>query len=302
MTTLFNGVATALATPMNYDSSVDYESYEKLVRFQLESGINALIVSGTTGEGSTLTTEEKIELLKRTQDIRGDKYNCPIILGTGSNNTRASIEETILAEKYGADAALIVTPYYNKTSQKGLVAHYFAIADAVNIPIILYNVPGRTGMTIEPETVVELSKHPNIVALKDATGSLKYMAKLKGLLGENRDFKLYSGEDGTFFDFLVYGGDGVISVVANATPKLFLEVYNLYRNNEVNASRDLQLKMDPFIATLFSDVSPTPLKAVLKHMGIMEENFRLPLIPTTDTVRNNVIREYDVCKELEVTL
>ncbi len=302
MTTLFNGVATALATPMNSDFTVDYDSYRKLVNFQLESGINGLIVSGTTGEGSTLTSDEKLELLRIAIELRGDKYNCPIILGTGSNNTMATIENTRLAKEHGADAALIVTPYYNKTSQKGLIAHYFAIADAVDIPIVLYNVPGRTGMTIQPETVCELAKHKNIVALKDATGDMKYMAKTKKLLGNDSDFMLFSGDDGTFFDFLVYGGNGVISVVSNCTPKTFINVYKLFKAGRVSESRDAQQDLNPFIATLFSDVSPTPLKAVLKHMDITEEYVRLPLIPTNDEVRKNVVDNYDQCAELEASL
>lgn len=299
MTNLFNGVATALGTPMLENGDVDYSAYRELVKFQLESGINGLIVSGTTGEGSTLSMDEKLELLKITLELRGDAYSCPVILGTGANNTRVVIEQTKLAKEYGADFALIVTPYYNKTSQAGLIAHYHAVADAVDIPIILYNVPGRTGMTIQPETVAELAKHKNIVALKDATGDMKYLNKLKKLLGKDSDFVLYSGDDGTFFDFLAHGGNGVISVVSNCTPKAFLKVYTLFNEGKVVESLEVQNALNPFIDSLFSDVSPTPLKAVLKHMGYGEEFFRLPLIPTNDTVRNNVIAQYNSCLELE---
>lgn len=299
MARLFSGVATALATPMHANGDIDFESYENLVKFQLESGIDGLIVSGTTGEGSTLSIDEKIELLKRTITLRGDKYNCPIILGTGANNTRSAIEQTKLAKEYGADFALIVTPYYNKTSQQGLIAHYFAIADSVDIPIILYNVPGRTGMTIQPETVAELSKHKNIVALKDATGDMKYLSKLKTLLGDDSDFVLYSGDDGTFFDFLTHGGNGVISVVSNCIPKSFINVFKLYNQGEIVKSRNLQNSLNPFISSLFADVSPTPLKAVLSIMGFGEENFRLPLIKTNDEVRKDVILKYNSCLELE---
>lgn len=298
MTNLFRGVATALATTMMEDGSIDFDSYERLVNFQLENGINALIVSGTTGEGSTLTMDEKIELLKLALRARGDQYDCPIILGTGSNNTSATIENTRLAKENGADAALIVTPYYNKTSQRGLIAHYFAIADAVDIPIILYNVPGRTGMTIQPETVLELAKHPNIIALKDATGDMTYLETLRGLLGENSDFSIYSGDDPTFFDFLIHGGDGIISVVTNCLPEAFVREYKLFLDGDVVGARNLQSEINPFIKSLFSDVSPTPVKAVLKEMGIGDEFFRLPLIATTEEVRSNVIKLYNQAKNI----
>lgn len=298
MTNLFRGVATALATTMMEDGSIDFDSYERLVNFQLENGINALIVSGTTGEGSTLTMDEKIELLKLALRARGDQYDCPIILGTGSNNTSATIENTRLAKENGADAALIVTPYYNKTSQRGLIDHYFAIADAVDIPIILYNVPGRTGMTIQPETVVELAKHPNIIALKDATGDMTYLETLRGLLGENSDFSIYSGDDPTFFDFLIHGGDGIISVVTNCLPEAFVREYKLFLDGDIVGARNLQSEINPFIKSLFSDVSPTPVKAVLKEMGIGDEFFRLPLIATTEEVRSNVIKLYNQAKNI----
>lgn len=298
MTNLFRGVATALATTMMEDGSIDFDSYERLVNFQLENGINALIVSGTTGEGSTLTMDEKIELLKLALKARGDQYDCPIILGTGSNNTSATIENTRLAKENGADAALIVTPYYNKTSQRGLIAHYFAIADAVDIPIILYNVPGRTGMTIQPETVLELAKHPNIIALKDATGDMTYLETLRGLLGENSDFSIYSGDDPTFFDFLIHGGDGIISVVTNCLPEAFVREYKLFLDGDIVGARNLQSEINPFIKSLFSDVSPTPVKAVLKEMGIGDEFFRLPLIATTEEVRSNVIKLYNQAKNI----
>ncbi|MBQ3438083.1 MAG: 4-hydroxy-tetrahydrodipicolinate synthase [Fusobacterium sp.] len=301
MINLFQGVATALATPMLNNGDIDFEAYENLVRFQLESGISALIVAGTTGEGATLTIGEKIELLKRTQALRGEKYNCPIMLGTGSNNTKLAIEHTKIAKENGADFALIVTPYYNKTSQSGLIAHYNAIADAVDIPIILYNVPGRTGLNLQAETVVDLAKHKNIVALKDATGDMKNLTKIKNLLGEDSDFALYSGDDGTFFDFLMHGGDGIISVVSNCLPKTFINIFDLYQEGKIKESRGLQNKLDSFIGMLFSDISPTPLKAVLKVMGYGAENFRLPLVPTNEMVRKNIVAEYCACMDLEKT-
>lgn len=297
MTALFRGVGTALATPMNEDFAVDYDSYRRLVQYQLDAGVNALIVAGTTGEGSTLTTEEKLELLKITLELRGDK-DVSVILGTGANNTATAIENTRLAKENGADAALVVTPYYNKTSQRGLVAHYYAIADTVDIPIIVYNVPGRTGMTVQPETVVELSKHKNIVALKDATGDMKYLSKLTGLLGDS-DFTLLSGDDGTLFDFIMHGGHGVISVISNVMPKAFLNLYALATDGKVAEARNLQDSLNPFIGALFSDVSPTPLKPVLNTLGLCRNYFRLPLIPTTAEIEKNTIAEYEAVKHLE---
>lgn len=298
MTKLFTGIATALATTMFEDGSLDIESYERLIKFQLDSGVNALVVAGTTGEGSTLTIEEKLTLLNSALKIRGDKYQCPIILGTGSNNTAATIENTRIAKENGADAVLLVTPYYNKTSQRGLIAHYKAVADEVDIPIILYNVPGRTGMTIQPETVSELAKIKNIVALKDATGDMKYLENVKRLIGDNEDFALFSGDDPSFLNFLVNGGDGVISVVTNCLPEPFLRIYTLVNDGKIAEVRRLQHGLNPFIRSLFADVSPTPVKAVLKEMGYGDENFRLPLIATTDNVRDNAIELYNIAKNL----
>ncbi len=298
MTKLFTGIATALATTMLEDGSLDINAYEKLLKFQLDNGVNALVVAGTTGEGSTLTMDEKLTLLQSAIKIRGNKKECPIILGTGSNNTAATIKNTKLAKENGADAVLLVTPYYNKTSQRGLIAHYKAIAQEVDIPIILYNVPGRTGMTIEPETVAELAKIENIVALKDATGDMKYLENVKRLLGDNDNFALYSGDDPSFLNFLVNGGDGVISVLTNCLPESFIRVYKLLNEGKLREARELQHGLNPFIRSLFSDVSPTPVKAVLKEMGYGDEYFRLPLIATTDKVRNNAIELYNIAKNL----
>jgi len=298
MTKLFTGVATALVTPMTDDGNIDYNSYRRFVQFQIDAGIDALIVAGTTGEGSTLSSKEKLELLKITLELRGDR-NIPIILGTGSNNTLAAIENTRLAKENGADAALIVTPYYNKTSQDGLVAHYYAIADSVDIPIILYNVPGRTGMTIQPQTIGKLAEHKNIVALKDATGNMNYLDEVINSLNDRENFALYSGDDGSFFDFLAHGGDGVISVVTNCTPKSFLREHRLFVQGDISGARNIQQSLNPFIHSLFADVSPTPAKAVLKVMGYADENFRLPLIPTNDSVRKKVVDNYHQVKNLE---
>ena len=292
MAKIFEGIATALATTMLEDGSLDIESYRNLLKMQFENGVNALVVAGTTGEGSTLSMDEKIELLKVSIEERGNR-DCPLILGTGTNNTKTTIENSIIAKENGADAVLLVTPYYNKTSQLGLIAHYHAVADSVDIPIILYNVPGRTVMTIAPETVGKLAAHPNIVGLKDATGDMKYMESVRKEISGNTDFALFSGDDGTFFDFLVHGGDGVISVLTNCLPEAFAREYRLFGEGKIAEARELQNGLNPFIKALFSDVSPTPVKAVLKNMGYGEEHLRLPLIPTTDEVRENVISLYN---------
>ena len=299
MTKLFTGAATALVTPMTDDGSIDYNSYRKFVQFQIDAGIDALIVAGTTGEGSTLSSDEKLKLLKITLELRGSK-NIPVILGTGSNNTLVAIENTRLAKENGADAALIVTPYYNKTSQEGLIAHYYAIADAVDIPIVLYNVPGRTGMTIQAQTVGKLADHKNIVALKDATGNMSYLDEVINNLNDRENFALYSGDDGSFFDFLVHGGDGVISVVTNCTPRAFLSEYKMFVQGDFIGARKIQQNLNPFIHSLFADVSPTPVKSVLNVMGYAKENFRLPLVPTNNTVRTSVVENYHRIKNMEV--
>ncbi len=298
MSKLFTGIATALTTSMFEDGSLDIASYEKLIQFQIDKKVNALVVAGTTGEGSTLTINEKLTLLQSALKIRADKKDCPIILGTGSNNTATTIEHTRLAKENGADAVLLVTPYYNKTSQQGLIEHYKAIANEVDIPIILYNVPSRTGMTIQPETIAKLAKIKNIVALKDATGDMNYLENVKRLLGDNSDFAIYSGDDSSFLNFLVNGGDGVISVVTNCLPTSFIRIYNLLNEGNIKDARRLQHGLNPFIRSLFADVSPSPIKAVLKELGYGGEYFRLPLVATSDEIRNQAIELYYNTKKL----
>lgn len=301
MTNLFTGVGTAIATPMFEDGNIDLDNYDRLVQHQLDNGIKGIIVAGTTGEGATLSLDEKINLLQRTIALRGEK-ECSIILGTGSNNTTIAIEHTRAAKQSGADAALIVTPYYNKTSQHGLIAHYYAIADAVDLPIIVYNVPGRTGMTVLPETLAQLAKHPNIVGFKDATGDMEYMSKIKNMLVENPEFRLYSGDDESFLAYLVFGGHGIISVTSNVLPKSVAHIYTLYKKGKLDDARAFQLRLCPLMNTFFEDVSPSPMKALLHHLGYSADALRLPLVPTTDFYRELIIRQYHERVAMEESL
>ena len=218
---LFTGVATALATPFN-DEGINIPEFEKFINFQIESGIDALVVCGTTGEASTMTKDEKIEAIQCA--INTSKKRVPIIVGTGSNNTSSAIEMSKIAETLGADGLLVVTPYYNKTTQKGLIEHFKAIATSVSIPIILYNVPSRTGMNILPETCFELSKIDNIVGIKEASGNISQVAKIAHLCGD--DFAIYSGNDDQILPILSLGGKGVISVLSNVAQKLARSITN----------------------------------------------------------------------------
>lgn len=301
MCNLFKGVGTAIATPMFSDGTIDYDNFKKLVQFQLNGNINGIIIAGTSGEGATLTIEEKLELLRITLQLRQDN-DCSIILGTGSNNTVEAIKQTQLAKENGADAALIVTPYYNKTSQQGLIAHYYAIANACELPIIVYNVPGRTGMTVLPETLGELAKHPYIVGLKDATGNMEYMSKIKNILSDTPNFRLYSGDDESFLAYLALGGDGIISVTSNVLPKSVSHIHTLYTQGKLDAARALQLKLCPLMNTFFEDVSPSPLKALLHHLNYTTNTLRLPLVPTAEFYRELIIKQYETCAYLETTL
>lgn len=301
MSQLFKGVGTAIATPMFEDGSIDFENYDRLIQNQLDNNIKGIVVAGTTGEGATLSIDEKIQLLKRTIDLRGNK-DCSIILGTGSNDTRIAIAQTIAAKENGADAALIVTPYYNKTSQHGLIAHYYAIADAAQFPIIIYNVPGRTGMTVLPETLGKLAHHPYIVGFKDATGDMEYMSKIKNVLIDHPEFRLYSGDDESFLGYLVFGGHGIISVTSNVLPKSVAHIHTLYQLGKLDEAREFQLKLCPFMNTFFEDVSPAPMKALLHHLGYSKDALRLPLVPTTDFYRELIIKQYEERKAMEASL
>lgn len=274
-TCVFKGAATALVTPMNSDGSVNYACLELLVKDQINKGIPALVICGTTGEKSTLRYEEHLKVIEVATKSVNKKI--PVIAGTGSNDTVYSVELCNDAEKLGADAFLMVTPYYNKTSQAGLIAHYNYIADRVGKPIILYNVPSRTGIDIEPETYKELSRHPNIIATKEASGSLTKVAKTKYLCGD--DLEIYSGNDDQVIPILSLGGIGVISVISNILPKEINDMCLKYLEGNTKDASDMQIKYMGLISALFSDVNPTPIKEAMNLLGLNVGPCRLPLYP-----------------------
>ena len=284
--TLFCGAATAIVTPMTREG-VDYETLARLIEFQIEGGISALVITGTTGEASTLTTEEHREVIRfAVEKIAG---RVPVIAGTGSNDTAYAIEDSICACKAGADALLVVAPYYNKATQNGLVAHFTAIADAVDKPIILYNVPSRTGSNILPETVARLSEHPNIVAIKEASGDISQVAKVAALCGDKID--IYSGNDDQILPVLSLGGKGVISVLSNILPGETDAMCKKFMEGDVKGATALQLKYLPLVQRLFSEVNPIPVKAAVAAMGFGENYLRLPLTPMEEKNRMCLLEE-----------
>ena len=280
---LFTGVATALATPFD-DKGVNVKEFSRFIEFQINAGVNALVVCGTTGESSTMTKVEKVQAIKCA--LSTSKKRVPVIVGTGSNNTLATIEMSILAEELGADGLLIVTPYYNKTTQNGLIKHYKAIANSVNIPIILYNVPSRTGMNILPETCFELSKIDNIVGIKEASGNISQVAKIAQLCGN--DFSIYSGNDDQILPILSLGGKGVISVLSNIKPKLTCKIVNSFFENNTATSRNEQLNALPLINALFAETNPIPIKYAINCIGYDFGTPRLPLVECSSNLKSTI--------------
>ncbi|HHA6202815.1 TPA: 4-hydroxy-tetrahydrodipicolinate synthase [Staphylococcus aureus] len=290
MTHLFEGVGVALTTPFT-NNKVNLEALKAHVNFLLENNAQAIIVNGTTAESPTLTTDEKERILKTVIDLVDKRV--PVIAGTGTNDTEKSIQASIQAKALGADAIMLITPYYNKTNQRGLVKHFEAITDAVKLPVVLYNVPSRTNMTIEPETVEILSQHPYIVALKDATNDFEYLEEVKKRIDTN-SFALYSGNDDNVVEYYQRGGQGVISVIANVIPKEFQALYDAQQSG-----LDIQDQFKP-IGTLLSalsvDINPIPIKALTSYLEFGNYELRLPLISLEDT-DTKVLREaYDTFK------
>ena len=272
--TIFQGVATALITPLT-EKGVDYDAFGRLIDWQIAESINALVICGTTGESSTLTDEEHRLVLKYAAERVNGRV--PIIAGTGSNDVAYAIDLTRYACDLGYDAMLLVTPYYNKTTQRGLVAMYNAIADASTKPIILYNVPSRTGVGIEPATYAELAKHPRICAIKEANGNLSKIVETAALVGDQLD--IYSGNDDQIVPILACGGKGVISVLSNVVPKETVAICDTYFSGDVAGAMELQKKYLPLTQALFCEVNPIPVKAAMAAMGFCENYLRLPLIP-----------------------
>lgn len=288
--TVFTGAATAIVTPLN-ENGVDYEAFERLIEWQIQEGINAIVVAGTTGEGSTLTDDEHKAVLKfAVEKIAG---RVPVIAGTGSNDTAYAIELTKYACEVGADAMLVVTPYYNKATQQGLIQSFTAIADASTKPIILYNVPSRTGCNIEPATCAALAEHPNIVGIKEASGNISQIAKIASLVGDKMD--IYSGNDDQIVPILSLGGKGVISVLSNILPKETVKICDSYFVGNVSESAALQLKYIELIDALFCEVNPIPVKAATAAMGYGENYLRLPLTPMDEAKKQNMFRIMKEC-------
>lgn len=274
---LFIGCGTALVTPFTEDNTINWEELKKLIEFQIDQGADSIIIAGTTGESPTLSLEEKQQLIKYTVSIVHKRI--PVIAGTGGNNTKSVIELSKYAKEVGVDGLLIVTPYYNKTTQNGLITHYTKIANEVPLPIILYNVPSRTGINIEPETCLELSKVPNIVGIKEASGNISQVAKISTLCKDN--LWIYSGNDDQTLPILSLGGIGVISVLSNLTPKLVHNMVFDYISGNFTLAKDTQIKIIPIINSLFSEVNPIPIKCALNFMGYSVGNPRLPLVKMT---------------------
>ncbi|MEG1061935.1 MAG: 4-hydroxy-tetrahydrodipicolinate synthase [Oscillospiraceae bacterium] len=285
---IFTGCATAIVTPFKDDMSIDFDEFGKLIDFQLENGIKALVVCGTTGEASTLSDAEHISVIKYACDkVRGTDVK--IIAGAGSNDTLHGVNLSKLSQSVGADALLHVTPYYNKTSQKGLIAHFAKICDSIDIPVILYNVPGRTGMTIAPETYDELADIPNIKAVKEAGGNFSSIATAMNLCGSRLDF--YSGNDEQAVPLMSLGGKGVISVLSNVKPRETAAMCDAALNGDFVTASRLQLELIPLINALFSDVNPIPVKIALNLIGFNVGKCRLPLISEMDSSKTQKLKD-----------
>lgn len=272
--TVFRGAATALITPLTA-TGVDYDAFGKLIDWQIGEGINGLVIAGTTGEGATLTYQEHEECIRFAVERAAGRV--PIIAGSGSNDTSRAITLSKFSCRAGADALLVVTPYYNKATQNGLIASYTAIADAVDRPIILYNVPSRTGVNIEPATYAALARHPNIVGIKEASGNFSKLAETVMLVGDTID--IYSGNDDQVVPLLSMGGSGVISVLSNVMPAATVEMCRKFFDGDVAGSAKMQCDLLPLINALFSEVNPIPVKAAMAAMGWCENIVRLPLTP-----------------------
>lgn len=286
--TIFTGAGVAIITPMNADGSINYDGFAENIEFQIANGTDAIIVCGTTGEASTMTDDEHIECIRFAVEKTAGRI--PVIAGTGSNDTKYAVELSKIAQEKGADGLLLVTPYYNKASQKGLVAHFTAIADAVDIPIILYNIPGRTGVSIDMNTYKILGQHKNIVAVKEASGNISYTSKLIAQCGDLLD--VYSGNDDIIVPMMSIGAKGVISVISNIIPKETHEITQLCLANNCEEAAKLQMKYLELINNLFIEVNPIPIKEAMNQMKMPSGPCRLPLCEMTDehieTLKNSM--------------
>ena len=273
---LFTGAATALITPFKSDGTIDFDGLEELIETQIKNGIKAIVVAGTTGEASTLSFEEYGLLIAKSADYIN--HRVPLIAGSGSNNTDVATKRSLEAQKRGADGLLIVTPYYNKTTQEGLVQHYLFIADRVRLPIIMYNIPSRTGIKIEPQTMKEIAEHPNIVGLKEASNDISGLADIRALCP---DLAVYCGNDDQIVPFLSLGSSGTISVLSNLLPNEIQNIHQLFFENKIETAAKEQLRFLPLIRAIFSEINPIPIKGIMQELGFPSGSPRLPLIPSS---------------------
>ena len=279
--TIFTGMATALVTPMKPDGSIDYEAFSRFIEFQIEKGINALVVMGTTGENATIEYKDQYKIIHFVvEQVAG---RVPVIAGTGTNNTEHVLHNTKAACEAGADAVLVVTPYYNKATQNGLIAHFTAVADVSTVPVILYNVPGRTGCNLLPKTVAKLAEHPRIAAIKEATGNMAQMVQLQALCGDKID--IYSGEDALTVPMMAMGARGTISVLSNVVPAESVAMTDACKAGDFETAAKWQCRLLPLIDALFSEVNPIPAKAATAAMGYGADYLRLPLTPMEDSTK-----------------
>lgn len=283
---VFKGMATALVTPMTPEG-VDYQTLGRFIDFQLESGINALVAVGTTGESATLSPQERKDVIAFTIDRVGGRV--PVIAGTGTNNTEHVLEYTCHACQSGADAVLVVTPYYNKATQEGLYRHFSMVADAATKPVIMYNVPSRTGCNLLPDTVARLAEHPNIAGLKEASGSMAQVVEIAAKCGDK--LAIYSGEDALNVPILSMGGLGAISVLSNVAPRLAVEMTDKFFAGDIAGAAELQCRTLPLINALFSEVNPIPAKAGVVALGFGQEYLRMPLTPMSEAPRKNLYEQ-----------
>ncbi|MGG7058607.1 4-hydroxy-tetrahydrodipicolinate synthase [Clostridium tertium] len=290
---IFKGSAVAIVTPFNKNNKVDYEKLKELLEWHIEEKTDAIVICGTTGEASTMSKEEKEKIIKFTVDTVNKRI--PVIAGTGTNNTETSIEMSKYAESVGVDGLLVITPYYNKTTNKGLFKHFEAINNSVNTPIILYNVPSRTGVNITPKQLLELTKLNNIVAIKEASGNISQVAEMKSLCRDKLDF--YSGNDDQIIPIMSLGGIGVISVLANVMPREVHDMAQAYLDSDIKKALNLQLNTMDIISKLFIETNPVPVKTALNIMGKEVGNLRLPLCEMDDNNLNLLIgtlRKYNL--------
>ena len=285
--TIFQGMATAMVTPMDAQGAIDYEAMGRFIDWQIDSGINALVVMGTTGENATIEPEDQTQVIRFAVERTAGRI--PVIAGTGTNNTEHVLRNTREACRVGADAVLVVTPYYNKATQNGLIKHFYTVADASTVPVIVYNVPGRTGVNIQPKTLAVLAEHPNIVGIKEASGNMAQMVEMAALCGDKVD--IYSGEDALTVPMMAMGAKGTISVLSNVVPREAVAMTDACLAGDYRTAAAWQCRLLPLVNALFSEVNPIPAKAATAALGFGEDVLRLPLTPMEEGTRAKLFEE-----------